>query len=165
MYKKYLLKQKQHFMVSLTLTENAKTKQGKKIQFFSDSQKNIKIPKESAPKRTESNKTKVLKRKETNENVSSKENKDKIINNKENKDKALNSKADDRTSKSRETIKRPFSESDTDESDSPRKRKTNSNKLKGAFCRKQDLIMNGVKRVHLLNHAKKSSCLRLYCLQ
>ena len=30
-------------------------------------------------------------------------------------------------------MKRPFSESDTDESDSPKKDKTNNNKLKGAF--------------------------------
>ena len=78
----------------------------------------MKVPKENASKRTESNKTKALKRKETNENVStSKENKDNIINNKETKDKAFDSKADDKVSKSEENIKRHFSESDTDESE------------------------------------------------
>ena len=55
---------------------------------FFDSKKKIKIPKENALKRTESNKTKVFKRKETNEPVStSKESKIKVINNKETKDK------------------------------------------------------------------------------
>ena len=49
----------------------------------------MKIPKENASKRTESSKTKVFKRKETYETVStSKENKVKVINNKETKDKA-----------------------------------------------------------------------------
>ena len=50
--------------------------------------------------RTESNKTKVFKRKEANENVSpSTENKDKVINNKETKDKAFNGKANDKIKK------------------------------------------------------------------
>ena len=40
----------------------------------------------------------------------------------QNKDKAFNSKADDKLSKNREPIKRPFSESDTDEGDSPQKK-------------------------------------------
>ena len=100
----------------------------------------MKVPKENASKRTEINKTKALKRKETNENVStSKENKDNIINNKETKDKAFDSKADDKVSKSEENIKRHFSESDTDKSDSPKKKKTNSNKFKGAFLSKARL--------------------------
>ena len=86
--------------------------------------------------------------------LTSKENKDKVINNKETKDKAFNNKADDKVSKSTEIIKRPFSESDTDEGDSPKKKKTNSNKFKGAFCIKQDSIVNDVKNGHSLNHAK-----------
>ena len=46
-------------------------KEGKtKLHSFFDSKQKIKIPKESASKRTESHKTKVFKRKETNENVS-----------------------------------------------------------------------------------------------
>ena len=106
----------------------------KKLHSFFDSKKKMKVPKENASKRTESNKTKALKRKETNENVStSKENKDNIINNKETKDKAFDGKTDDKVSKSEENIKRHFSESDTDESDCPKKKKTNSNKFKGAF--------------------------------
>ena len=80
---------------------------------------------------------KEFKRKETNKNVStSKENKDKIINNKETKDKAFNGKVDDKTSKSKGTIKRPFSELDTVKNDSPKKKKTNSNKFKGGFLYK-----------------------------
>ena len=126
------------------------------LHSFFDSKKKIKIPKENASKRIESNKTKVFKRKETNGNIStSKENDVKLINNKETKDKAFNSKADDKISKSKEAIKRPFSESDTDESDSPKKRKliaTNSNVL---FCIKQDSMVNGVKSGHSFNHAKK----------
>ena len=66
---------------------------------FFDSKKKIKIPKENALKGTESDKTKVFKRKETNEPVStSNKSKIKVINNKETKD-----KADDAISK----IKRP----------------------------------------------------------
>ena len=67
--------------------------------------------------------SKKKKKKGTNENVStSKENKDKVINNKGNKDNAVNSKADDKISKNRETVERPFFESDTDQSDSPKKK-------------------------------------------
>ena len=39
-------------------------------------------------------------------------------------------------SKSKGTIKRPFSELDTDKNDSPKKKKTNSNKFKGGFLYK-----------------------------
>ena len=82
--KKYLLKQRR----------------AKKLPSLFDSKKKIKIPEEITSKRTESNKTMVFERKETNENVStSKENKDNVINNKETKDKAFNSKADDKISK------------------------------------------------------------------
>ena len=108
------------------------------LHSFFDSKKKIKIPKENASKRIESNKTKVFKRKETNGNIStSKENNVKLINKKETKDKAFNSKADDKISKSKEAIKRPFSESDTDESDSLKKKKTDSNKFKRAFLYKE----------------------------
>ena len=115
-----------------------KQRRAKTMHSFFDYKQKIKIPEENASKRTESNKTEVLKRKETNENGStSNKNKDKVINNKETKDKAFNGKADDKISKSKETIKRPFSESNTDESDSPKKKKkTNSNKFKGAFLYK-----------------------------
>ena len=93
------------------------------MQLFFDSKQKIKIPKQNLSKRTESYKTKVFKRKETNENIStSKENNVKVINNKETKDKPFNSKVDDKISKSKETIKRPFSESDTDDSDRPKKK-------------------------------------------
>ena len=99
-----------------------KQRRTKKLHSFFNCKKKTKIPKENASERTESNKTKVFKRKETNENVStSKENKDKVINNIETKDKAFNGKADDKISKSKETIRRPFSESDTDESYSRKK--------------------------------------------
>ena len=53
----------------------------------------MKIPKESKPRRKKSNKTKVFKRRKTNENASaSKGNKDKVIDNKAPKDKSFNSK-------------------------------------------------------------------------
>ena len=121
------------------------------LHSFFDSKQKMKIPKENASKRTESSKTKVFKRKETYETVStSKENKVKVINNKETKD-----KADDKISKSKETIKKLSSESDTNESNSPQKRKLvviNSNVL---FCIKQNSIVSGVKSVHSCNHAKK----------
>ena len=115
-----------------------KQRRAKKIHSFFDSKKKIKSKrieiKVSESKRTASNKTKVLKRKETNENVStSKENQDKVINKEEAKDKAFNSKAHDKISKSKETIESPFSESDMDEHDSPSKNKTNSNIPKSAF--------------------------------
>ena len=99
----------------------------------------------------------MFKRKETNENVStSKENKGKVINNKETKDQAFISNTDDKTSKSKETGKRPFSESDTDESDSLRKkRKVIAINSKVLFCIKQDSIVNGAKNGHSFNHAKK----------
>ena len=126
------------------------------LHSFFDSKKKIKIPQENASKRIESNKTKVFKRKETNGNIStSKKNNVKLINNKETKEKAFNSKADDKISKSKEAIKRPFSESDTDESDSLKKKKliaTNSNVL---FYIKQDSVVNGVKSGHSFNHAKR----------
>ena len=134
-----------------------KQRRAKTMHSFFDSKQKIKIPEENASKRAESNKTEVLKRKETNENVStSNENKDKVINNKEAKDKAFNGKADDKILKSKETIKRPFSESNTDESDSPKKkRKLIAINSKVLFCIKQDSIVNGVKSGHSLNHAKK----------
>ena len=99
----------------------------------------------------------MFKRKETNENVStSKENKGKVINNKETKDQAFISNTDDKRSKSKETGKRPFSESDTDESDSLRKkRKVIAINSKVLFCIKQDSIVNGAKSGHSFNHAKK----------
>ena len=138
------MREKIFFQAKTTLHGNVnrdrkcQNKEGqKKLHSFFDSKKKMKVPKENASKRTESNKTKALKRKETNENVStSKENKDNIINNKETKDKAFDSEANDKVSKSEENIKRHFSESDTDESDSPKKKKTNSNKFKGAFLSK-----------------------------
>ena len=134
-----------------------KQRRAKTMHSFFDSKQKIKIPEENASKRTESNKTEVLKRKETNENVStSNENKDKVINNRQTKDKAFNGKADDKISKSKETIKRPFSESNTDESDSPKKkRKLIAINSKVLFCIKQDSIVNGVKSSHPLNYAKK----------
>ena len=106
------------------------------LNFFFYFKKNIKIPKEKHRKE-QSNKTKVFKTEEPNENISiSKENDVKVINNKETKDKAFYSKADDKIPKSKETIKRSFSESDAGETDSPKKRKTNSNKFKRAFLYK-----------------------------
>ena len=86
------------------------------LHSFFDSKKKIKIPKENASKRRESNKTKVFKR-ETNENIStSKENKVKVISNKEIKDKAFNSKTDNKISKIKEI------KLDADESDSLKKK-------------------------------------------
>ena len=73
-------------------------------------------------------------------------NRDKVINNKETKDKAFNSKADDKILKSKDIIKRPFSESDTDESDSPKKKLTNSNKFKGVFLYKARFISEWCKQ-------------------
>ena len=68
----------------------SKQSRAKKIHSFFDSKKKIKIHNENTSKRTESNKTKVFKKKkkkETNENIStSKENKDRLISNKGNKD-------------------------------------------------------------------------------
>ena len=134
-----------------------KQRRAKTMHSFFDYKQKIKIPEENASKRTESNKTEVLKRKETNENGStSNKNKDKVINNKETKDKAFNGKADDKISKSKETIKRPFSESNTDECDSPKKiRKLIAINSKVLFYIKQDSIVNGVKSGHSLNYAKK----------
>ena len=100
-------------------------------------------------------------KKETDENVStSKENKDKVINNKGNKGIALNSKADDNISKSRGTVKRPFSESDADQSDSLKKRKLIAMVF---LCEKQNSIVNGVKSVHSTMQ-RRSSCLLLFSL-
>ena len=98
----------------------------------------------------------MFKRKETNENVStSKENKDQVINNKETKDKTFSSEANDKIPKSQETIKRLFPESDTDESDSPKKRKLIGINSKMLFCIKLDSIVNRIKSGHSFNHAKK----------
>ena len=56
----------------------------------------------------------------------------------------------------RQKAKRPFSESDTDESDSLRKkRKVIAINSKVLFCIKQDSIVNGAKSGHSFNHAKK----------
>ena len=134
-----------------------KQRRAKTMHSFFDSKQKIKIPEENASKRTQSNKTEVLKRKETNENASTSNdiNKDKVINDKETKDKAFNGKADDKISKSKETIKGPFSESNTDESDSPKKkRKLIAINSKVLFCIKQDSIVNGVKSGHSFNHTK-----------
>ena len=123
--KKVFVKAKATLHGNVNPNRKCQNKEGqKKLHSFYDYKKKIKIPKEVASKRTESNKTKVFKRKETNENVTtSKENKDKVIKNKDTKDKAFNCKADDEISKSKETLKKPFSESDTDKSDSPKKNK------------------------------------------
>ena len=156
--KKVFVKAKATLHGNVNPNRKCQNKEGqKKLHSFYDYKKKIKIPKEVASKRTESNKTKVFKRKETNENVTtSKENKDKVIKNKDTKDKAFNCKADDEISKSKETLKKPFSESDTDKSDSPKKKKKliaiNSNVL---LCINQDSIVNGVKSGNSLKHAKK----------
>ena len=70
-----------------------KQRRVKKLHSFFGSKKKMKIPKESKPRRKKSNKTKVFKRRKTNENASaSKGNKDKVIDNKAPKDKSFNSK-------------------------------------------------------------------------
>ena len=53
------------------------------------------------------------------------------------------------------TIKRPFFESDTDKSDSAKKRKLIAINSKVPSCIKQDSIMNDVKSSHSFNHAEK----------
>ena len=84
-------------------------------------------------------------------------NRDKVINNKETKDKAFNSKADDKILKSKEIIKRPFSESDTDESDSPKKKLTNSNNFKGVFLYKARFISEWCKQWSFIESWKEDS--------
>ena len=123
--KKVFAKTKATLHGKINADRKCQNKEGQKNYTLSSIiKKKIKIPKENASKRT------VIKLKYPNEKKLMKMYQqvrkikiDKVINNKETKDKAFNGKADDKISKSKETIKRPFSESDMDESDSPKKRK------------------------------------------